>query len=117
MNHRWRWLGAEFTIIVLGVLSALFVDTWIEERNDAKRAIEYRERLAADLRTDVNEINARMEYFQRVREFGLAVLEVYEGRRQMSDFDLMFAAFNAAEEWGFSPESSSRRIGRRCSTC
>jgi len=107
MNHRWRWLGAEFTIIVLGVLSALFVDTWIEERNDAKRAIEYRERLAADLRTDVNEINARMEYFQRVREFGLAVLEVYEERRQMSDFELMFAAFNAAEEWGFSPESST----------
>ncbi|HSQ69090.1 MAG TPA: hypothetical protein VLM41_03320 [Steroidobacteraceae bacterium] len=107
MNHRWRWLGAEFTIIVLGVLSALFVDTWIQERNDAARAAEYRVRLAADLRTDVNEMNARMEYFKRVREFGLAVLEVYEGRGEMSDFDLMFAAFNAAEEWGFSPESST----------
>lgn len=98
MNHRWRWLSAEFTIIVLGVLSALFVDTWIQERSDAARAAEYRARLAADLRTDVNEINARMDYFQRVRDFGLAVLEVYEGRGQMNDFEFMFSSFNAAEE-------------------
>jgi len=106
-TQRWRWLGAEFTIIVLGVLSALLVDTWIEEREHAERAAEYRERIVADLLTDVKEMTARMEYYERIREFGLAVLDVYEGRAQMSDFDLMFAAFNAAEEWGFSAESST----------
>jgi len=105
--QRWRWLGGEFLVVALGVLSALFVDTWIEEREHAERATEYRERLAADLRTDVNEMTARMEYYRRIREFGLLVLDVYEGRQQVSDFELMFAAFNAAEEWGFSPESST----------
>jgi hypothetical protein len=39
LAKRWRWLGIEFVVIVLGVLSALFVDTWVEDRENAKSTV------------------------------------------------------------------------------
>ena len=106
-SRRWRWLGAEFAIIVLGVLSALFVDAWLQEQEDDERAAVYRERLIADLETDVTNISAVMVYYERIRSFGLAVLAEREGGARLDDFTLLFAAFNAAEEWGFTLEAAT----------
>ena len=44
-SERRRWLWLEFAVIMLGVLSALLVDTWIQDREDSRRAEIYRERL------------------------------------------------------------------------
>lgn len=34
LTKRWRWLGVEFLVIALGVLAALFVDMWVENREN-----------------------------------------------------------------------------------
>lgn len=106
-SKRLRWLGAEFTIIVLGVLSALFVDTWLGDYQDGKRAELYRDQLITDLSVDVINYNSRIDYYNRIRDFGLAALKDLEGEEPMDDFALLFAAFNAAEEWPLSAESSA----------
>lgn len=106
-GKRWRWLGVEFIVIVLGVLSALFVDTWVEDRKDAERAETYRGRLITDIQQDITNLDAVMSYFSKVRSNGLLVIEDLEGRQTLADFTLMFAAFNAAEEWGFDLQSST----------
>lgn len=104
---RWRWLGVEFLVIVLGVLSALFVDTWLEERQDAERAEVYRQRLIADLESDITNLSAVQSYYTRIRAFGLLMLDDLEGRATLDDFALAMAAFNAAEEWGFQLETAT----------
>ena len=107
LSQRWRWIGVEFTVIVLGVLSALFVDTWIEDRQDARKAEIYRQRLAADFETDVDNLRSAINYYTRIETYGLAALAYFEGRVELDDFTLLFNAFNAAEEWGFSSETST----------
>lgn len=106
-GKRWRWLGVEFLVIGLGVFAALAVDTWVEERENDRRAAEYRERLKTDLQRDVANLNDVIDYYHGIREFGLVTLADLSGDQRLDDFTLMFAAFNAAEEWGFSLESST----------
>ena len=100
-TERMRWLAVEFVVIALGMLSALAVDTWIQDRQDARRAAEYRVRLMADLQADMDNLRDRAQYYSLIRDAGLAVIEVLEGRTEMEDAALLFAAFNAAEEWDF----------------
>lgn len=107
LTKRWRWLAIEFLVIALGVFSALLVDTWVEDRENDRREAEYRERLAMDLRRDIANLNAVVNYYHRIRDYGLMTLTDLDGDKDLDDFTLMFAAFNAAEEWGFSLESST----------
>lgn len=107
ISRRWRWLGIEFVVIALGVLAALFVDTWVEDRQNAERAEVYRQRLAIDLKRDISNLHAVTEYYSSVRKFGLVTLADLDGQERLDDFTLMHAAFNAAEEWAFVLESST----------
>ncbi len=107
LTKRWRWLGIEFLVIALGVFSALAVDTWVEDRQNAKKEAIYRERLKADLERDVANMDAIIDYFRSVSAHGLMTLADLDGVKPLDDFQLMFAAFNAAEEWPFRTESST----------
>jgi hypothetical protein len=119
-RERIRWLGLEFMVIVLGVLSALFVDTWIDDRQDAERAEVYRQRLIADLESDIANLDAVRAYYESINGYGLLVLADLENKADLDDFALAFAAFNAAEEWGFKLEDATYlvivmpRLARSC---
>ncbi len=104
---RWRWLGIEFLVIALGVLAALFVDTWVEDRENEERAEIYRQRLITDIRRDIANLDAVIEYYSSVRDYGLVTLADLEGEKPLDEFTLMYAAFNAAEEWAFVLEFST----------
>ena len=107
LAKRWRWLGIEFVIIVLGVLSALFVDTWVEDREKVQRAEVYKQRLITDIKRDIANLDAVIEYYSNVRGYSLKTLADLDGTAPLDDFTLMHAAFNAAEEWAFALESST----------
>lgn len=59
------------------------------------------------MQTDVLNLSARVQYYENIRNHGLKVLADLDGKNSMDDFTLLFSAFNAAEEWVFSPESST----------
>lgn len=54
-THGARWAG-EFVVIVVGILAALAVDGWVQAREDREAEAMYVERLIADLRWDLEEI-------------------------------------------------------------
>lgn len=104
---RWRWLAAEFVVIVLGVLGALAVDTWMDDHEAASRAVDYRVRLTRDIEHDIVNLQEVISYYRNIRAHGLATLDVLEGDTELDDMSLMFSAFNAAEEWGFTLETAT----------
>jgi hypothetical protein len=55
VNHYRRWVG-EFVVIVLGILAALAVDSWSEERNNRILEQEYLVRINEELKWDLAEI-------------------------------------------------------------
>jgi hypothetical protein len=50
-----RWVG-DFVVIVLGILAALAVDSWSEDRNNRNLEQEYLARIQADLEWDLAEL-------------------------------------------------------------
>ena len=54
---RWREGAGEFVIIVFGVLVALAVDQWWEDRQDKATERQYLARLQADLQADMEELD------------------------------------------------------------
>jgi hypothetical protein len=55
-----RWAG-EFVVIVLGILAALAVDSWSEERNNRILEQEYLARIKEDLEWDLAEIEEAIQ--------------------------------------------------------
>lgn len=75
MSKTVQRLIAEFMVIVVGVLLALAVDQWRQDREDVTLEYEYAQRLLSDLRADVSEYDRLLNGpFVRKLEF-LTALE------------------------------------------
>jgi hypothetical protein len=64
---RIRWLSAELTIVVAGILIALAIQSWVDGRDDRAREREYLRQLLADLR-ETERLVLRDDSIHRVRD-------------------------------------------------
>jgi hypothetical protein len=64
---RVRWLAAELTIVVAGILIALAIQSWVDGRDDRAREREYLRQLRADLR-ETERLVMRDDSIHRVRD-------------------------------------------------
>ncbi len=55
LKINWQQTATEFVVIVVGVLAALAVDQWRDERNDSKTEAEYLSRLRVDVEADIEQ--------------------------------------------------------------
>jgi hypothetical protein len=101
MIPRGRLIG-EFVLVVLGVLVALMVDSWIQQRNDDSLRQEYLARLADDLNADRESLEHRISFFSSVHSFGLQTLERLKSDAPVEQ-DAILAAYYASENFGFVP--------------
>ncbi len=99
--RRGRIVG-EFFLVVLGVLAALMVDTWIEQRNDDNLRQEYLARLADDLEADRQSLEYRILFFTSVHSFGLQTLERLRSDGPVDQVAIL-AAYYASENYTFFP--------------
>ncbi len=98
---RGRIVG-EFLLVVLGVLAALMVDAWIEQRHDDNLRQEYLARLTDDLEADRQNLEYRISFFTSVHAFGLQTLENLRSDSPV-DQDAILAAYYASENFEFRP--------------
>lgn len=98
---RGRIVG-EFFLVVLGVLAALMVDAWIEQRHDDNLRQEYLARLTDDLEADQQNLEYRISFFTSVHAFGLQTLENLRSDSPV-DQDAILAAYYASENFEFRP--------------
>jgi hypothetical protein len=96
---RGRLVG-EFFLIVIGVLAALMVDTWIEQRSNDKLGQEYLSRLSDDLQADWQALEYRISFFTSVRSLALDTLNNLNSDETV-DQDALLAAYYAAEIFSF----------------
>lgn len=96
----------EFVLIVLGVLSALMVDTWIEARKDDRLREQYLSRLIDDMETDRQNLDYRVSFFSDVRSFALATLDRIRSDEAVDQDDVL-AAYYAAEIYAFASFNST----------
>ena len=69
-NHDWVEAFIDLVIVVAGILIALQVSNWNQDRFDARRKVAYVDRMLADLDTDLNVNANRGHFLVQVRRYG-----------------------------------------------
>ena len=75
----WAYAIGELAIVVVGVLIALGVDSWNDERLDRRLEHRYMAGLVQDLREDTLELGRALALAEQFAEDGRSVLRVAEG--------------------------------------
>lgn len=105
MSNRRRVVG-EFVLIVVGVFAALMLETMMSERHDGELRAEYLLRIEADIATDKQAIEYRIEFFTGVQQFSQEFLDWLHSDAPV-DQSVLLAAFYAAEVWPHAPRTST----------
>lgn len=97
------WFAAEILVIVAGVLIALTIDSWWSAREDAARGRAYLSRIEEDLRADVEGLEKRLAYNDRVQRFlDAAELHAVAGTmRDGSAWRTVVAYWHASQIWPY----------------
>jgi hypothetical protein len=77
-GKRLRWFTAEFLVVVAGVLVALALNAWYQDRVDAKREAGYLEQLAADLRQSEAALAEAVSFNESQREKLLELIALFD---------------------------------------
>ena len=78
LQLNWKYALGEFAIVVLGVLSALWVENWNSERQDRALEMEYLESMVAELELDSASIVDAMQFAEIVANKSRSVLNAID---------------------------------------
>jgi len=73
-EHDWLGAGIEFVIVVVGILFALQVSNWNQDRVDRERGARFEARLRAELIADRKSMNEALVFWRKVSEFGVGAM-------------------------------------------
>lgn len=100
----WFAILTEFVIVVTGIVVAIQFGNWNEARLKAERAVEYRARLAEDLRYDLTVMQRRSDYFEDVLDFAIEAEAALSNKNPASGaghWEVVRAAYQAGQAWPF----------------
>ena len=96
-EQNWTAIVIEFVLLVAGVFLGIQVSNWNQERETAKKAAVFTERLRDDLRVEVWRFKALNLYYRDVVENARITLGDLEGRKRLSNEALLIAAYRATQ--------------------
>jgi len=98
-DQDWLAVVIELVIVVAGILIALQVSNWNQERLDQARAQSYYRRIQADLDSDRRNIGHSLAYWQKVGAYGREAMAYGEtGQRPGdSDWQTILAYYQASQ--------------------
>ena len=77
-EHDWLAASIELVIVVVGILVALQVSNWNQERVDRERGERFARRLHAELLSDIVSMDEAVRFWRQVTDYGLAAMNYSE---------------------------------------
>ena len=108
-EHDWVAAFIDLLIVVVGILIALQVSNWNQQRVDAGRAHAYLTRILADLQTDLLVNGNRERFMGRVARYGQQALAHADTGALVrgSAWNTVLAYFQAGQFYAYSRESNA----------
>ena len=97
--QNWTAVALDFCIVVVGVFIGIQVSNWNDARADQRRAQDYLARIGGDLDADIAAIADRVNFWERVSDYGALGLN-YAETGELGDhtqWDLLLAYFQASQ--------------------
>ena len=94
----------EILLVVAGILIALQVDNWNEDRKKHEQAAEFRAQLREGIMTDIENIRNRMEFFEMAIAYGYQAeeeLSVARAQDTESRWQFLVQTFHVSQIWNF----------------
>lgn len=98
-NYDWTSGFIELLIVLLGILIALRVNNWNEDRQNAARANAYLQRIHTDLLSDIHNIDVRARFWKQVSVYGNTAIDHAEHGtlRNGSAWQTLLAYYQASQ--------------------
>lgn len=108
-NRDWSSVAMEILIVVVGVIIALQVSNWNEERKDAARGADYLLRMQNELRADVDRLGTMATFWKAVNAEGRAALAHAENGTlyQDSAWKTLRAYYQASQIWPYRKDDTT----------
>jgi len=108
-DHDWTAAVIELVIVIAGILIALQVSNWNQERSDRARGDVYLRRIHADLRSDLANMASTRQFWTQVAAYQAAAL-AHHARGQLvqgSQWKTLLAYYQASQIRPFELEDTS----------
>jgi len=104
-----RYAVGEIVLVVIGILIALSINNWNEERKERHKEIAYLERLQKNITTDLEQFELNFKFYTQVFDFGNLVLSYAEDEETLSitSWKLLVSFFHASQIWPLIPTTST----------
>jgi hypothetical protein len=98
-EYDWAAAFIELLIVVVGILIALRVSNWNQERQDHARAENYYQRIHADLLADRQNIDTTLDFWRKVSTYGSEAIAYGESGTlaQGSKWETVLAYYQASQ--------------------
>lgn len=108
-TYDWVAAAVELVIVVVGILIALEVSNWNQNRQELARADGYYRRIHADLSTDEKNFGTTLAYWDRVSAYGRGAIAYGEQGKLVdgSTWKTVLAYYQASQTLPFVPSDAS----------
>lgn len=93
----WVAVAIEFVIVVAGVLLAMQVTNWNQQRLDQERGRAYYQRILTELRSNIGDMNNRAAYSEQVVGHAEAALAAFERPTQVHGEQFLVDLYQASQ--------------------
>jgi hypothetical protein len=101
-DRDWLSVVLEIGIVIVGILIALQLDNWNQERKAAAQADAWRAAIIQDLRATQRSLRGRINYYQQALDFAETALPAMLDREPVSTeegWTIVLGAFQAGQIW------------------
>lgn len=105
----WGAVAMEIFIVVIGVIIALQVSNWNDDRKDANRGDEYLRRMQSELRVDIKKLEDISTFWAAVKTQGMAALAHAEHGTLLegSAWKTLLAYYQASQIWPYRKDNTT----------
>lgn len=96
-----KYAIGEIVLVVIGILIALQVNNWNEDRIAKKDADIFNERIKQDLLNEKIILNERIKYYSKVQQHAKNVVNTLSNRPNSLDSQFLIDAYQASQQWNY----------------